>query len=225
MPIYNFNVLDFGAIPDGKTDCTSVIQKALTQAGTLGGGTVYLPAETYCVKGTLRVPEMVTLRGDFCSPNNANDSNGTVLLSYAGRNEKKAPAFITLAMSGSVQNLTIYYPEQKPDDICYYPPTVTADHKRVLYGADSQSIKNIWFVNSYYIFDMESAPFTGLHFIKNIYGTHLYTFSVKMCKDVGRIEGIFFTPQYWIKAQEKGIAKKVLLKQIKKCLIMFMRML
>lgn len=211
LPIYNFNVLDFGAVADGKTDCTNEIQQALTMAGTVGGGTVYIPAGRYCVKGNLRVPEMVTLRGDFSAPDDESaPSEGTVLLAYSGRNDKEGSPFVVLSMSACLQNMTIYYPEQKAGDICYYPPTVSANHMRNNYSADSQSIKNVWFVNSYYIFDMESAPYTGLHLIQNIYGTPLDTgFAVKMCKDVGRIEGVYFSPQYWIKAQERGIASKV----------------
>jgi polygalacturonase len=42
-----FNVRQFGAIPDGKTLCTTNIQKALDECGRAGGGTVLLPRGTY----------------------------------------------------------------------------------------------------------------------------------------------------------------------------------
>jgi len=42
-----FNVLSFGASPDGQTKCTEAIGKAIDAASAKGGGTVYFPAGTY----------------------------------------------------------------------------------------------------------------------------------------------------------------------------------
>src|SRR5213075_1365732 len=43
-----FNVQkQFGAIPDGKTLCTTNIQQALDECGRSGGGTVFFPPGTY----------------------------------------------------------------------------------------------------------------------------------------------------------------------------------
>ena len=41
------NVLDFGAVTDGKTLTTKAIQDAIDQCALTGGGTVTLPAGTY----------------------------------------------------------------------------------------------------------------------------------------------------------------------------------
>lgn len=41
------NILDFGAVPDGKTLCTEAIQKAIDQCASSGGGTVEVPPGTY----------------------------------------------------------------------------------------------------------------------------------------------------------------------------------
>ncbi|MDX9880832.1 MAG: glycosyl hydrolase family 28 protein [Prolixibacteraceae bacterium] len=43
----DFNVLDFGAVADGKTLTTKAIQDAVDQCNATGGGTVTLPAGTY----------------------------------------------------------------------------------------------------------------------------------------------------------------------------------
>ncbi|MHC4536636.1 MAG: glycosyl hydrolase family 28-related protein [Planctomycetota bacterium] len=43
----SFNVLNFGAKPDGKTLCTQAIQNAVDQCAESGGGTVYFPAGTW----------------------------------------------------------------------------------------------------------------------------------------------------------------------------------
>lgn len=41
------NVLDFGAVADGATDCTEAIQKAIDSAAAEGGGRIYFPAGKY----------------------------------------------------------------------------------------------------------------------------------------------------------------------------------
>lgn len=61
----NYNVRDFGARADGKTDDTKAIQKALDQA-ELTGGTVYIPQGTYLIDPaqTLYVGAKTQLTGD-----------------------------------------------------------------------------------------------------------------------------------------------------------------
>lgn len=70
-----YNILDFGAQPDGKTLCTQAIQKAVDQCANDGGGTVYFPAGTW-LTGTIYLESHVTLWLD----------SGCVLL---GSKEKK----------------------------------------------------------------------------------------------------------------------------------------
>jgi hypothetical protein len=59
-----FNVKDFGAVCDGKTDDTTAIQNAYSAAAQAmnhqgGAGIVYFPPSSgYCVVGTLHVPNM-----------------------------------------------------------------------------------------------------------------------------------------------------------------------
>lgn len=43
----DFNILDFGAVPDGKTLATDAIQKAIDDCEATGGGTVTVPAGTF----------------------------------------------------------------------------------------------------------------------------------------------------------------------------------
>src|SRR5208282_141593 len=46
IPAGNFNVTNFGAVGDGKTDNTTAITKAISAAVAAGGGTVEFPAAT-----------------------------------------------------------------------------------------------------------------------------------------------------------------------------------
>ena len=43
-----YNILDFGAKGDGKTDDTPAIQKALDECQKSNGGTVYVPNQYMC---------------------------------------------------------------------------------------------------------------------------------------------------------------------------------
>jgi polygalacturonase len=58
-----WNVLDMGAVGDGKTKNTTVIQKVLDQAASAGGGTVVIPAGTF-VTGSLVMGSHTTLHLD-----------------------------------------------------------------------------------------------------------------------------------------------------------------
>jgi len=47
FPAKNFSITDFGAVGDGKTDCTGAINKAISAAHKAGGGRVVVPAGTF----------------------------------------------------------------------------------------------------------------------------------------------------------------------------------
>ena len=47
FPAKDFAISDYGAVGDGKTDCTQAINKAITAANKAGGGRVVVPAGTY----------------------------------------------------------------------------------------------------------------------------------------------------------------------------------
>lgn len=57
-----FDITDFGAVADGRTDCTAAIQKALNAAGKVKGMVVIPPARFLC--GYVKVPAYVTVKGD-----------------------------------------------------------------------------------------------------------------------------------------------------------------
>ena len=62
-----WNVRDFGAAGDGKTDDTAAFQKALDTAGHAGGGVVRAPRGSYFFAGHLNVPDAVALEGLWVS--------------------------------------------------------------------------------------------------------------------------------------------------------------
>src|SRR5579871_2466181 len=108
-----YNVMDYGATGNGVADDTQAIRSALAVASN-GGGTVYMPAGTYYVTGTLTIPPGVELRGSF-DDNHETASNGTVLEATgdAGTsNPGGDPAFITIDANAGVRGITVFYPSQ-----------------------------------------------------------------------------------------------------------------
>ena len=55
-----YNVLDYGAVSDGKTLNTKAIQKAIDECASNGGGSVQFPAGTY-LTGTISFKDNVIL--------------------------------------------------------------------------------------------------------------------------------------------------------------------
>ncbi len=58
-----YNVITFGASPDGQTMCTEAIHKAIDVAASGGGGTIYFPAGTY-LTGPIHLQSHITLNLD-----------------------------------------------------------------------------------------------------------------------------------------------------------------
>ncbi len=56
-----YNILDYGAVPDGQTNCAPAIQAAVDAANTAGGGVVLLPAGRY-FSGSVLLKSNVELR-------------------------------------------------------------------------------------------------------------------------------------------------------------------
>ena len=120
--VAGYDVVDFGAQGDGRADCTEAFQQALDQMAAAGGGTVFVPAGRYVIKGTLQVPVSVTLRGEWTAPTQEDPAvRGTVLMAYAGRGSAEGTPFISVDYCGGIKDLSIWYPEQRADEIVPYP--------------------------------------------------------------------------------------------------------
>ena len=119
------SVKEFGAAGDAVNDDTSAFQRALDAVSHAGGGIVYAPSGKYLFKGTINVPDGVTLRGSYsCVPSHVGLRNqgaakpgddGTALLVTAGKGNEDGTPFLTLNTNSSVAGLTIFYPEQVTD--------------------------------------------------------------------------------------------------------------
>jgi hypothetical protein len=97
-PIQSFDVRGYGAIGDGKIDCTHAIKSAIEAAVQSGGGIVYFPRGRYLVTETLIVPPGVKIRGER-----------TDLVNLVWPDLATPPAALLQGTSHfSVEDLTIY---------------------------------------------------------------------------------------------------------------------
>lgn len=136
----NLNVKYFGAVGDGATDDTRVIQYALNLAKTTGA-VVYLPCGKYLITN-IEIPENVTLLGE--NGKNAPEISGSVLYCT----DKNNPAVILNSRS-TIKNIAFFYPNQKI--VNNYPVTYPETIKLTDTATSTLvEIDNINLINSYY---------------------------------------------------------------------------
>ncbi len=189
-----WSVMDFGAVPDARTDNTGAFQRALDAAAEAGGGVVAVPAGNYRLDGTLSIPTAVTLQGVFHAPPTDRreaypELDGSVLLAYAGRGEPTSAPFIRLAGSmAALAGFFVTYPEWNEADVppIPYPPTVYAT------GNANVAVLDCCFLNTY-----EALHFQDAHrfLVRNVFGYPSYRgLYVDNCLDISRVENCHFWP-------------------------------
>lgn len=185
--VFTHAVRDFGAKADGQTDDTAAFQKALDAAAD-GGGIVYAPAGRYVIRGRLRLPTAVTLRGDWTPPDTESNATRTVLALFAGRNEPAGADAITVRPAACLRDVVIYYPEQTVATIVPYSPTIGLH-------ANAAAVR-LTLVNPYVA--VRGVPSSVAHHIKDLYATPLHEgIWIDVCTDVGRVLNSAFGPEYW----------------------------
>lgn len=196
-----WNVRDFGAKGDGKTDDTAAFQRALDEAGKAGGGVVVAPRGNYLFKGHLVVPSGVTLKGVWESVpahNGIRDAglpkptdDGTTFLVTEGAGSEEAPPFITLNTNSALKGVVLYYPDQKTDDVPVpYPWTIAMRGK-------NPAVLDVEMLNPYNGID---ATQNERHLIRNVHGQPLRRgVLVDQIYDIGRIENVHFNPWFSMK--------------------------
>lgn len=187
-----FSVRDFGATGDGTADDTAAFQRGLDRTRAIGGGSLYVPAGRYVIRGRLTVPTSVTLRGIWRNPAaNGGAAAGSILMLYNGRGEADGKPAIGLEKCSGIRELTLWYPAQKADAIAPYPFAVEQ------LGGNNATVENVTFVNAYR--GIKIGPGANeLHFVRNVYGTPLKVgIRYDSTTDIGRLHRIHFSPDYW----------------------------
>lgn len=197
----SIDATSFGVKADGTSDNTTAIQRALDAAGQQGG-VVRLPAGQFLVAGSLKIPVGVALVGANQAPVYIEPLIGTVILATGGRDKEDAPALFELGDSATVQGLSVYYPEQKPDDIHPYAWTFH------LQGGDN-TIENVTLINCYNGIKIGPEP-NVRHRIRSVSGCVLRRgIWLDNCTDIGRIENVQWHCHWWSSPKVGGDWEKI----------------
>lgn len=194
-----WNVMDFGANPDGQTDNSEAFQAALDAAREAGGGVVWAPTGEYDFTKPISVPREVTLRGVYhYAPAHAGIRDntdelpeyGTTFLVRAGAGEgEDGTPFISLNNNSTLQGVCIYYPDQDPESA---PPTPYP--YAVQMRGNNPAVIDVEMLNPYNAID---ASQNQRALIRNVHGQPLHIgVYVDAIYDIGRIENVHWNP-WW----------------------------
>jgi hypothetical protein len=184
-------VQDFGAVGDGRTDDTAAFQAAMDMQSAHGGGAVFAAAARYVIRGNLKIPTGVTLRGDWERPSATAPVRGTLLMAYAGRGSERGWPFLSLEQCSGIRNLTVWYPDQDADAIVPYPFCIKQA------GWESMTVENVTLVNPYQGIAIGPQG-NELHTIRGLYGSPLALgLQIDFVTDTGRSSDLHLNPDVW----------------------------
>jgi len=214
--VAKYNAVEQGADPTGVTDNTALFQRLLdylgsrvsSNGGVNNGGVLFIPEGKYKILGQLIIPKGVTIRGEWEKPVKGQVVKGTILMVYYGKGTDhgtsldewktfESKAFITLQPAAAIKDLLIWYPEQDPNSISAYPPSLQFGQYGY-FGGSSCNATNITLINSYYGINHSKNNSGASPFIYGIYGTPLSCgIDIDNIGDVGRVDVVDFSPAYW----------------------------
>ena len=209
--VVTLNVLDYGADPTGVVDNALIVKNLLAKlksnvnGGAGNGGVLFFPKGTYRI-GTgksseqgIIVPKGVTIRGEWEKPVKGKPIRGTIIANYTGKDsELESKALFILEPSAAVKDLAIWYPDQDPNNIAKYPPSVVFGASGY-FGNEYCIAQNITLVNAYSGAVSSRSNGGGAPNAYGIYGTPLMRgIEIDNIAEVGRVERVDFSPEYWI---------------------------
>lgn len=179
-----------GVRGDGTTDDAVALQAALDAIGK-AGGTLELPPGQYLLRGALKIPTGVSLKGSWDAPHHGAYDKGSTLLITGGRGDENAAPAITLQPSSALIGFTLLWPEQKFPDIVPYPWAIQGVGMH-------NTVDNVTFVNAYNGIRIGNIGGSELHLIRNVFGCVLRRgVFIDSTSDIGRLENVHFNPHYW----------------------------
>lgn len=172
-------------VSPSRDDDTQSLQEAMARVARQGGGTVFLTAGNYHLRGQLEVPSGVELRGVHDVPHHT-QGGGSVLHVY----QSKDTPTVRLQEKSGLRGLSFHYPEQIASDIQPYPFLIQGT------GSDIYVI-NVNASNPYKFMDFMSHRCDN-HYIDYASGSPL---NVGLAAGGGSENGLImnmqFNPHYW----------------------------
>lgn len=190
------SVTYFGAVGDGITDDTEAFLKAIAYTEKIGGGTIFVPVGKYVIKKPLTLNQNVSLCGDIIIDADKGTFDGTVLLSYVGRDDPHGTAFVSLNGDCKLSNIAIYYPEQELS--CWFQ---TMPYSWTIDCNSYSSLENVVLVNPYYGVRVGKSM-CEMQTLKKVYGTpiKLGMTASGIC-DIAKFIDIDFSPKWWLNCE------------------------
>ncbi|MCL2487683.1 MAG: bacterial Ig-like domain-containing protein, partial [Oscillospiraceae bacterium] len=187
------------------TSNSSILQNLIDRIYNLGGGTLYIPAGRYRIGSTITLRKGVTIRGAWVEPVKGqpiDPAKNTILETYVGASQSNpvnnTGATILMEPESCVANLTFFYPNQNGTTITAYGPTILMGVNGY-FGNEYSNVRNVTMVNSYIGFQFNYTNGGASPTINGVYGSPLNTgVMIDAIADIGRIENLHFSPDYWI---------------------------
>lgn len=218
LAVATYNLMDYGVDNTGEKDCTQTINTLLkklngvTGSNSIGdyrhitGGVLYIPEGRYLVTGKIEIPRGVTVRGDWRRPDGT--IRGTILMIRPGKNVAgttyETNSAVVMQPTSEISNITFWYPDQDVSSVTAYPPTVLYGYQGY-WGNDYCNVRHCTFVNSYTAIKFSTYNGGGCPNVFDVYGTPLSEGVVMdNIADVGRFDGIHFSPKYWAESGLDG---------------------
>ncbi|MBQ4575547.1 MAG: hypothetical protein IJA85_10210 [Clostridia bacterium] len=185
-----YNVKDFGAVGDGKTDDTNAIEAAI-EAMLFGskGGIIYFPAGNYRItRPGFKITNGMTILGETdVLTGNADKGEGSVIL--CDFDASYTESVFMLSGGSTVSGMSFYYPKQNIESPIAYPAAIAP-----VGGAAFITLRDIMLYNSYYGIDASG----GAQHVANIAGTILHTgINIGANAEVSEFMNIDFNASYW----------------------------
>lgn len=196
----------YNADNSGETDVTAILQKAIDDCASNGGGTVYLPKGEYRLTGNVYIRQFVTVRGDYQDPDTGKEY-GTIIIADVPSEDVMTPGLFTVGASAGAVGLTVWYPEQSIENVKPYPYTFYAPGNG---DYMLNTIKNCTLINSYRGIGACSECENGIYqchemlTIENVKGTCLYEgLNSYNSADVDTVKTLYIDNKYWAEAGER----------------------
>lgn len=209
--LFTHDVANYGADPTGYNDNTAAFQAAIDAANAAGGGIVYAKAGLYKFTGHIVIKRRVTLRGEWQSPDIDPHYKGTLLMPYADKDNINGAPFIGISSNAGVKNLSVWYPEQLPNELHAYPYTIQDYEEDGQFGTHAVSVKNVTMYNSYQgihtgspqpqVARADKATVSQEPRLRDVYGTFLYRgILTSRVGNFGAVANFYSSSKYWIQS-------------------------